>query len=241
MRHHTLCTSIFWYCKMVDFLSAVLSSEQYSEQHLGWISDFIWPREVPSSSVWYKECFWEKQPAEEGLSGSEKSGKMCEMIHGLLNFERTQRIIAEDSTYFRPYTCFANRRSDHRRIPPFHVLLVLVVKEETTEQRLQSSIILFQDGFVQLLDNLPYYVNTTPNICYVAQALGLLHFLHSLLFILQIKWNNLFSVCSPITSNLCCPLCHSKYSLSSSEFKTSDLSAHTISISQWKCGYAVSS
>lgn len=100
---------------------------------------------MPSSSVWYKECFWEKQQTEVGLSDSEKSGKMYEMTHGLLNFERTHRIIAENSTYFRPYTCFANKHSDHSKVPPFYVLLVLVIKEETTEQRLQSSVILFHD------------------------------------------------------------------------------------------------
>lgn len=104
MRHHTFCASIFWYCQMVDLLSVVLSSEKYSEQQL-WVSDFFWAREVPSSSVWYKECFWEKQQTEVCLSDSEKSGKMYEMTHDLLNFERTQRIIAEDS---RAYTCFAN-------------------------------------------------------------------------------------------------------------------------------------
>lgn len=69
----------------------------------------------------------------------------------ILNFERTQRIIAED---FRAYTCFANTFWSPK-IPSFHVLLVSVVKEDTTEQRLQSSITLFQDGFVQMLDHVP--------------------------------------------------------------------------------------
>lgn len=141
MRHHNLCTFIFWYCKMVDLLSVVLSPEQYSEQPLWWVSDFIWPREVLSSSVQgillRKTTDWS---GSKWLRNVERWMKW----HVLLNFKRTQRIIAEDSTYFRPYTCFANKHSDHRKIPPFHVLLVLVVKEETTEQRLQSSVTFFR-------------------------------------------------------------------------------------------------
>lgn len=88
-----------------------------------------------------RNTFWEKQQTEVGLGDSERSGKMYEMTHCLLNSERTQRIIAEDSTYFRCDSCFTNKFCSL-----FHVLLVLVVKEETTVQRLQSSITLFSNA-----------------------------------------------------------------------------------------------